>query len=877
MSVENDQLGDLDKLIESCGKDYQTLFWIPCIYQTTIKTKALIEEMLESIQDFHDKEDAGGEGGVRRSILQNKKGGNKRRQQILGDVLDSDVAVTRVDVVLKSDSTKYLIMSVLKRHFLFSQLKDYELEDVIDSMQNYEAPEGEVIIAEGDPGDNFYILEEGTCEVTINGELIGNLSDATSFGDLALMYNCPRSATITAKTDSILWTLDRVFFRQAMVTSSSNQNFQLSQFLSKIKLFETLSIQSLNQLARSLMKKSYDDGEFIITQGEIGETFYIIATGNVKVTRMGDSGEETELVRLSEGEVFGELALIKKEPRAANIIAVGPTECFYLNKNDFSSMLGEIVDKLKDIAEFRVLRSCKVFNSLSENKLRTFRGSFYNHTMFKGQRLVCDPINIYIIMEGLIESASGSKYTSGACIGDLVRGADEIAGSLTAISDEVKLVYLERQALKDQISIQEEEKSTQGSIAAATSIRRGSVFGSQAVSLDTGRSGSMICGDDQGKSLKDLERSKSKRRQTATSRRESVASMIITQMDTLEIVRPLGSGTFGNVYLSKHRVTGKYIALKCLDKAALVNGSQQQYVRREIIALQTFNHPFIGSYYGIITTPRKIFFCLEFITGGELWSLMYGSGEGEESPVAGPYGGIRLDTVILYSACVAVALEHIHDQGYSYRDLKPENLLISHNGYVKLVDMGFAKAVPFVNSKSGQVLYRTFTLCGTPDYMAPEVVLTQGHDKSADYWAFGVLIYEMLCGHTPFEGRNQQRTFEKIVHSQKYLQFQPGFDPHCKSFIRKLLHPNPSLRLGALQNGFGDIKDHAFFTTNALKWDDLLSQKITMPFIPPQYTPSTADKSDVEMIDLDFEKTVQVKNNYAEYFDNLTSVDVTDD
>jgi serine/threonine protein kinase len=494
--------------------------------------------------------------------------------------------------------------------------------------------------------------------------------------------------------------------------------------------------------------------------------------------------------------------------------------------------------------------------------------------MFKGQRLVCDPINIYVIMEGQVESSNGLKYTSGNFIGDLLRGADEVAGSLSAISDEVKLVYMERQALKDQIQLQDEEKNNQGSIATATSIRRGSVFGSQAISADH-RAG-MVTGDDQGKSLKDLERTKNKRRQTATSRRESVASMIISHIDSLEVIKPLGCGTFGNVYLAKHKASGKFIALKCLDKAALVNGSQQQYVRRESIALQTFNHPFIGSYYGIITTPRKIFFCLEFITGGELWSLMYGSGD-EGNPVAGPYGGIRLDTAMLYASCVTLALEHIHDQGYSYRDLKPENLLIAANGYIKLIDMGFAKAVPFVNSKSGQVLYRTFTLCGTPDYMAPEVVLTQGHDKSADYWAFGVLLYEMLCGHTPFEGRNQQRTFEKIVHSQKYLQFPPGFDPHCKSFIRKLLHPNPSLRIGALQNGFADIKEHAFFTTNGLKWDELLAQNIAMPFIPPPYTPSTTYNSDIEMIDWDFEKNVQVENDYADLFDNLNNVDVTDD
>lgn len=112
------------------------------------------------------------------------------------------------------------------------------------------------------------------------------------------MYNCPRAATIRSASDCTLWTLDRVFFRQAMVTSSSNQNVQLSQFLSKITLFESIGVQKLNQLARSLTKQSYDDGQYIIKQGDIGEQFYVIHRGTVKVSKTDDLGEETVLINL---------------------------------------------------------------------------------------------------------------------------------------------------------------------------------------------------------------------------------------------------------------------------------------------------------------------------------------------------------------------------------------------------------------------------------------------------------------------------------------------------------------------------------------------------------------------------------------------------
>lgn len=159
--------------------------------------------------------------------------------------------------------------------------------------------------------------------------------------------------------------------------------------------------------------------------------------------------------------------------------------------------------------------------------------------------------------------------------------------------------------------------------------------------------------------------------------------------------------------------------------------------------------------------------------------------------------------------------------------------------------------------------------------------MTQGHDKSADYWAFGILIYELLCGHTPFEGRNQQRTFEKIVHSQKHLTFPSAFESHCKSFIRRLLHPNPALRLGALQNGFKDIHSHAFFTTHSLNFESILNEELPMPYVPNESSLSSSSAVDgaidVDTIDFDDEEHATVEDDYSEYFDSLNNLDVNDE
>jgi CRP-like cAMP-binding protein len=281
--------------------DYQTLFWVPLLFKTATNVENLIGEMLDLIQDFEYKEQS---AEHRRSIL-DKSQAPRRRNQILGEhSLDTNTAVKSVNVVSKSEATCLKLQTVLHRHFLFSQLRDYELEDMIDCMQPLYVTEGEVIIRQGDlDGDLFYILEEGKCEIIINDESLGYVESGASFGDLALMYNCPRGATIVTSSHCTLWTIDRVFFRQAMQISSSNQNGQLTQFLSKISLFEKLGEQNLSQLARSLTKQSYDDGQYIIRQGDIGEQFYVIFKGVVSVSMTDDLGNEKFLINLSEGEV----------------------------------------------------------------------------------------------------------------------------------------------------------------------------------------------------------------------------------------------------------------------------------------------------------------------------------------------------------------------------------------------------------------------------------------------------------------------------------------------------------------------------------------------------------------------------------------------
>jgi protein kinase A len=168
--------------------------------------------------------------------------------------------------------------------------------------------------------------------------------------------------------------------------------------------------------------------------------------------------------------------------------------------------------------------------------------------------------------------------------------------------------------------------------------------------------------------------------------------------------------------------------------------------------------------------------------------------------------------------------EYLHAKNIVYRDLKPENIMIADDGYLKLIDYGFAKVVT----------KRTYTICGTPEYIAPEILLNSGHSKPVDWWTFGILVYEMHAGFAPFTDDDPLQIYKKIINTKP--KYPDGFDKELKSLIKHLLRRDLSKRYGNLVNGIADIKGHRFFTS--IDWNALLSKKIDAPWVPTLKAPS---------------------------------------
>ena len=260
----------------------------------------------------------------------------------------------------------------------------------------------------------------------------------------------------------------------------------------------------------------------------------------------------------------------------------------------------------------------------------------------------------------------------------------------------------------------------------------------------------------------------------------------------LEQIAVLGSGTFGRVSLVREKTSKLVYALKVMLKTEIVAHKQQQNVINEKNIMMQCNHPFILRLYQTFRDQRKLYMLLEFVQGGELFAVVHTT----------KTDGIPDAQAKFYAAGIILALGYLHKKDVAYRDLKPENCLIDAQGYPKLIDFGFAKVL------LGSA--KTYTLCGTPEYLAPELVLGRGHNRAVDYWAFGILVYEMQAGFSPFsdaQGSDQVVICRNIVNGR--LSFPRNFNTDCKDLVKRLLVREIQNRLGNQVKGLIRLDNQA--------------------------------------------------------------------
>lgn len=280
-------------------------------------------------------------------------------------------------------------------------------------------------------------------------------------------------------------------------------------------------------------------------------------------------------------------------------------------------------------------------------------------------------------------------------------------------------------------------------------------------------------------------------------------------IDDFELLKILGKGAFGKVILAQKKDTKKIYAIKVLIKKHIIEQDQLDHTKAEKMILTHVNHPFLVGLDYAFQTDEKLYFVLQFMKGGELFQHLRKLKKFSEPQAK------------FYAASIVLGLGHLHNRNYIYRDLKLENLLLDEKGYAMLTDFGLAK---FIKSDE-----KAMTFCGTPEYLSPEVILGKGHNRPADWWSLGILIYEMMYGLPPFYTSNMQAMYRKIIREE--VVFKPGItiSANAKDIILKLLDKNQDSRLGSHADSL-EVMSHPWFSD--IDFDQLTAKNLKAPYIP---------------------------------------------
>jgi serine/threonine protein kinase/CRP-like cAMP-binding protein len=844
----------------------------------------------------------------------------------------------------KSPTDKEFIVKALEDCYLFAGAE--QRETVADFCIKEEPIPGCVIVKQGDEGNKFYIIQSGTFSFYVNDKLVGTTDSERKttkyFGELALLYNSPRLATVVCESNQkgqqkpILWSIDSSTFKSVLASQAEQLREQKRKALETVPLLNgKLTTEQMNRIIEAVELLHFFKGEEILKKGAKGDTCFFIQKGIVECTRIGP----TELGRseLGPGMYFGERALLREEPRTADVTALTDVVVMALDRGSFEDILGPLRGVLDERMKESVMQSLPFLAELSPLLRSEILKEFQLETFIPGNIIVkagdvAD--KFYVIRTGSVlvvkedpSSSSSSNnnnnnYTIVATLGeggwfgemalqtDDVRAATCIAdpscgdipvecfvlpkASFIKILNNSKILSSTSAARRAHNKALLEKNHHSGAIATTTTTTThqtsSTTIGSLSITPIIPNSSTTTTSphnSSNSSSIRTLLLPSSSSVLLDNDRDEETATL-----EELEKIVVLGKGTFGTVYLVRkiqqpqdNAITNRLYALKQLSKNDLVRAEQRSNVFSEKLLLEECHHPFILRLYRTYQDRDCLYMLLEFVQGGELFSVMQAKFR------------FPLYPTFFYTANVVECFDYLHSIHVVYRDLKPENILLDRFGYVKLADFGFAKKLT-----EGR---KTQTLCGTPEYLAPEVLTGKGHDKGVDVWSLGILIFEMLVGMSPFAteyDQDPQTVTRNIIQghvpwdrlARAVLETEAEKDPFWKNppdgslfsttatttlvspsnnhhilngssspsemirksftssgssnrktsnansspfaltkdLVQKLLIQRPEHRLGNMRGGIQDIKKHPYFAKDIVDWSLLRERKIPAPYVP---------------------------------------------
>ena len=776
---------------------------------------------------------------------------------ISGSVIEKPLSMQEKNSILKSLTT----------HFLFNTLTKENIHNLIKEFRLYSFNSRTIVFKEGQDGENFYVINTGSVEVLVAGACKAVLTKGGYFGEMALLHNSKRTATIRTAEKSLFWVLTRDGFRAAVKSVSDAKMNENKQFLDKIPLFSRLTASQKESLLTLLVTQEFNPGQRVVKEKDNGDLLYIIKKGNVVV-----SVEGIQKRQLGPGDFFGEQALLYKTTRTASVDAIDKVSLLSLKADDLVSLLGSqlesviyknslriamekspVLSKLNkeqtelvvDAIEISLLQAdSQVIKKRSAKKDKIFivvKGEISCRTETRGNfeilgdlemieesedvyedkwQSTCET-NIGVISKAELERILGTTLQQ-VISQNQILGVMKRVQILRTLPDSSLERLISRlnivEYAKDEVIFKQGDKGDAFFIIESglveiykddvliRSITTHDFFGERAVLFNEVRTATVLakgakCWVLTKDDFLDL---------VAKSKRKQILKRIELQNDNvaladLTLVKVLGKGMFGVVFLAHNYTTKISYALKSVHKSKVFEYKLSENLKLERSILMQIDHPFIVKLVKTFKDSTRVYFLMELVQGMDLFDV------------------IRLFPVmdegksLFYVGCLVLIIEHLHERNIIYRDLKPENIMVDEDGYAKLIDFGTAKIIKD----------RTYTVVGTAHYMAPEVIKGTGYSLEADLWSIGIILYEFVCNVVPFgEGENDPfRVYNLILDSK--LTF-PSFAKEflCKPLIEKLLCQNPAMR-----GNYETLKKNSWFSR--LSWEGLINKQLEAPYKPP--------------------------------------------
>ena len=762
-----------------------------------------------------------------------------------------------------------LLYNIINKHFFLQTLTNQAKNEIIISMSLYSIKEGKTLYTQGSIGNYWYIVQSGQLNKLMDDKLISTINAGDSFGEHALMNNSPRTYTVVAVTECKLWVLKRQVFRKILEFIFTLNYEQNMKFLEGINIPLDSTIKSI--MASNLIQEIYTKGQYICKEGEVGSCMYIIKEGEVECIK------KDKVIRvLKQGDNFGQKALLENAKRSLDVRAKTDVKIYSISSSFFETQFGE---NFREHLYFSFISTAFInsssFNKINPNMISKTFGFFSFRSLKNGELVypkdqrVCEKLCVVLegniidktinkveakryeilfekqLVEGSAEVIKHDLLAEPDCILaeiDFDKFKEELGGDLNIAhtkSNQLKSfgnISLFRILSDEKIEFLQNNLKIEKFHNGKKIITQGEV-GNKLYIIKSGRVDffvnsryirSLGDGDDFG--AKSLILSSDKRTATAIANGEVQCYTLTAKVfksileenlyeyftykfaledNTIELkdldnIKELGSGTFGNVNLVRNKKNKQFYAIKALDLEQIKKENLESCVELEKNVLLKTDHPFIMKMVKYLKDENYIFFINEYIKGKELWDVIR------------DIGLLNKEQTQFYVASMLLAINHLHKKKIIYRDIKPENVMVSVKGYIKIIDFGTVK----------EIEDRTSTVIGTSHYMAPEITKGEGYSFEVDIWSIAICMYEFFCGKLPFgEDLEDPMDIYRAVCKEE-LSF-PNFvnDEKYMALLHKMLKKNPTQRLWKLEQ----IKVDPYF--KEFDWNKLISLSYPPPYM----------------------------------------------